>query len=717
MKKTIKSIIVLLSAFILLAADSCTHEIDGLEEVTSYPATAEVFIDAFPSDLDYAAFGYSDVKAFTVDTEVKYKGAASMKIAVPDVNDPNGSYAGGAYYSTFGRDLSGYNCLTFWAKATKRASVDEIGFGVDMGENKYKVSIFGLAVNTNWKKYYIPIPAPARLKSEKGLFFFGEGPEEGMGYTFWIDEVKFENLGTIAHPQPKILNGADSITSAFIGVDIPIGNGSETFNLPDGTNRDLAVSVSCFDFSSSNENVATVSDEGVVTVQGPGRAVISAEINGLKAAGTLTVNAIGPATAEVFTDSLAVDLQYEPFEGSKEEAFEVDNKIKHSGASSIKITVPHENDPNGSYAGGAYYSNIGRDLTGYNCLTFWAKAEKQASIDEVGFGIDLGENKYQVSTSGLAVDTDWKKYFIPVPVPARLKLEKGMFFFSEKMEDGRGYTFWIDEVKFENLENITPPQPKILNGKDSTISASIGQAGITVGSGSATFNLPDGKSLDMTVAASCFDFFSNNESVATVGEGGVITVLGLGSADITAKMNGTIAAGKLTLITDTFPHAPEPALDPDRVISIFSDAYPNVQVDFFNDYWEWQTTRTVEFSVNGDSVLSYTGFNFFGIGFPAIDASAMSHIHFDVFVPEGTTGAKLKIKLLDFGPNGDDNAGDGDDGSAIDTFDLVPGQWNQLEMSIESMRPRDKVRLIAYDNDEGPFSNFYLDNIYFYKEE
>ena len=113
-----------LLALALLVAGCSERDLTELQQATQYKTTPEVFIDGFPGDLQYAAFGGSDVKAFDVDKEVKYAGIASMIIAVPAVNDPNGAYAGGVYFSTTGRDLSGYNCMTFWAKATKSASID-----------------------------------------------------------------------------------------------------------------------------------------------------------------------------------------------------------------------------------------------------------------------------------------------------------------------------------------------------------------------------------------------------------------------------------------------------------------------------------------------------------------------------------------------------------------------------------------------------------------
>src|SRR5574344_2646549 len=83
----INSLLLLLS---VMSIASCSHDIDGLGSAT-YPTTADVFIDGFTGDLQYSAFGGSDVKAFDVDKEVKYKGTASMKIAVPAANDPNGT--------------------------------------------------------------------------------------------------------------------------------------------------------------------------------------------------------------------------------------------------------------------------------------------------------------------------------------------------------------------------------------------------------------------------------------------------------------------------------------------------------------------------------------------------------------------------------------------------------------------------------------------------
>ncbi len=155
---------------VLLFAVSCERKVDSLEFAT-YPTTADVYIDGFSSGLYYAAYGTSKVTAFSVDNNVKYKGISSMKFEVPDAGDPNGSYAGGVFGANPARDLSGYNVLTFWAKASEPVTIVEVGFGNDMGASKYKVTITNLALNSNWMQFYIPIPDPSVLKQEAGMFF------------------------------------------------------------------------------------------------------------------------------------------------------------------------------------------------------------------------------------------------------------------------------------------------------------------------------------------------------------------------------------------------------------------------------------------------------------------------------------------------------------------------------------------------------------------
>ena len=64
-----------------------------------------------------------------------------MRFDVPNANDPEGSYAGGILrVDGSGRDLTEFDALTFWAKASQGVVIGEIGFGQDFGLDKYRVS-------------------------------------------------------------------------------------------------------------------------------------------------------------------------------------------------------------------------------------------------------------------------------------------------------------------------------------------------------------------------------------------------------------------------------------------------------------------------------------------------------------------------------------------------------------------------------------------------
>jgi hypothetical protein len=175
--QSLNKILFNLVALFTIAGLGCKRNIADLQNPT-FPTMAEVFVDDFTGDLAYAAFGGSDVKAFQVDNQVGYGGSrASMRYEVPDANSPNGSYAGGVYFSRTGRDLSGYNALTFYIKSSQPATIGVLGIGNDLGESKYQASISNMPVTSNWKKVIIPIPDPSKLKMEKGLFYYSTGPE------------------------------------------------------------------------------------------------------------------------------------------------------------------------------------------------------------------------------------------------------------------------------------------------------------------------------------------------------------------------------------------------------------------------------------------------------------------------------------------------------------------------------------------------------------
>ena len=179
---------------VLFSLTGCTRDINT-DVLATYPHLSDVFIDEFASDLQYQAWG--KVTNFGVDTETTYDGTSSMRIEVPNPSDPMGSWAGGTFYSATGRNLSGYDALTFYAKSSVATAI-EVGIG-NYDTTEYLVQVNDVQLNTNWSKIIIPIPNSAKLLSEKGLFYYSAGAVNDEGYTIWFDEVKFEKLGTLAH--------------------------------------------------------------------------------------------------------------------------------------------------------------------------------------------------------------------------------------------------------------------------------------------------------------------------------------------------------------------------------------------------------------------------------------------------------------------------------------------------------------------------------------
>ena len=429
-----------------------------------------------------------------------------------------------------------------------------------------------------------------------------------------------------------------------------------------------------------------------------------------------------PKTADVFIDSFVANLGYGAFGGSKYTAFTVDRVEKYEGTASMRFDVPSFGDAAGAFAGGVFIDNVGRDLTDFDALTFWVKGSQAATLNDVGFGTDFGLNKYKVTYQNVAIDTNWKKITIPIPDAAKLIQEKGMLWYAEGPENDKGYTFWIDNVKFEKLGTISQPQPKILNGDNKIEQTFIG-SNISVSGLTTTFNMASGVNQTISIAPSYYVFTSSNIAVATVNELGVVNVIAGGTAVIKATLGGKPAAGSLTINSlGTFISAPTPTRPAANVLSIFSNAYTTVPVEYYNGYWApYQTTTgQSDIKINGDDVIKYSQFNFVGIQFaqPTLDASAMTNVHLDIKV-QNTTGARnsIKIALNDFGSDG--VYGGGNDSGfnlTVNNPALASGSWVSLDLPLSSfttLTSRGHLAQIVLESNSG-ITDLLVDNIYFY---
>ena len=318
--KTINFRSILLLSLACTLMMGCEREFSEDVEFASFPPNGDVFLDTFSAGLNYFPFvdAGADPEAFSVDTNEAFEGEASMRFDVPAFGN---GFVGATFNTTARRDLSGFDALTFYAKASQAASINSIGYGIS-GEtnNKFQVTANNLNVSTRWEKYVIPIPDPSKLINETGLFWIAEGAsfegDEG-GYVLWLDEIKFEKLGTVAQPQPAILGGEAISEQTFIGSSITLNGLTQTFNLADGTNQTVSIAPSYFNFESSDIGVASVNELGRVNVLGEGTANITAILAGVRAEGSLEIVSNGvlqPAptptqpqanVASIFSDAYA----------------------------------------------------------------------------------------------------------------------------------------------------------------------------------------------------------------------------------------------------------------------------------------------------------------------------------------------------------------------------------------------------------------------------
>lgn len=432
-----------------------------------------------------------------------------------------------------------------------------------------------------------------------------------------------------------------------------------------------------------------------------------------------------PTTAEVFIDDFTSDLAYSAFGGSDVKAFQVDNQVSYGGTKqSMRFEVPDANSPNGSYAGGVFFSKTGRNLSGYNALTFYIKATQAATIGVIGFGNDLGESNYLVTKNGLPVNTNWKKVIIPIPDPSKLTAEKGMLYYSTGPENNRGYTFWIDEVRFEKLTDLGAVTGVILDAQNKVVNNAETSDTYTIDGLWAKVSLPTGVNDSVNISPRYFAFATSASSVATVSEKGIITVGTAGTTTITAKLGAQTASGsfKITSVgAATLPAtaAPTPTRDQSNVLSLYSNTYTNLPVNTWNTHWQFSTAENFFIQVAGNDVIRYRSLNFVGIEFtnPTVNASSMQFFHLDIWTPDATGAPNnFKVLLVDFGANS--VFGGGDDSQheiTIASPTLVSNNWVSVDIPFSAFTGLTSRAHLAQLVLSGTVPNVFVDNVYFYR--
>ena len=415
-----------------------------------------------------------------------------------------------------------------------------------------------------------------------------------------------------------------------------------------------------------------------------------------------------PTNPDIFIDGFSRDLKFDAW--GKVSNFDIDYAVKYKGTASMKIAVPDASDPAGNFAGGVFYTSMARNLSGYDAITFWAKATQATTMNASygGYPESPGtfSDAYKVAID-VKLNSNWQKYIIPIPDPSLLTSLEGMFSYAAgALADGSGYTIWIDEVKFEKLGTLAHQKLTISN--IASWPAGTGFIGQSFKCEVVeTVNLPNGINTTLAVPSAYLTYTSSDNNVATVNSAGVVTLIGKGSATITAKLGELSVSGMVTL-TNAVPMAPTPVVPAENVISLYSDAYLSIPID--TPKWDYVTNTLKIITINGNNIMSFSTFSYLPITFSPIDATAMTHLHMDIYVVAPTlTNQPVRLVLKD-------NAA-GEKGINY-SAGLTTGSWKSLDVPLSSFGLSSKSALvfliIASDPQSPKMTDLYLDNVYFY---
>jgi len=429
-----------------------------------------------------------------------------------------------------------------------------------------------------------------------------------------------------------------------------------------------------------------------------------------------------PTTANVWMNGFAGDEGYAAFGGSDVKAFQVDSQVTYiNSTASMRIAVPDTSSPQGSYAGGVFYSKTGRNLAGYNALSFYIKASQPVTIGVVGFGNDLGASQFQVSLNNLNANSNWKQVIIPIPDPSKLTSEKGLFYYSAAPINGRGYTFWIDQVKFVNISTLATLTGSIQNGLNDSIPYGIAGDSSTINNFQATVNLPTGVNETVSISPYYFTFSSSNVSVATVSATGGVNIVGGGTTTITATLGSKAASGSLKINSIGKLNAPPaPTKDPANVLSLLTSVYHNVPVDYWNGYWQpYQVTTSSVAKAGNDTIIQYSNLNFVGaqLTSPTQNISLYRSFHIDIYTPDKiASNSSLQIQLLDFGASGVPGSGNVTGSITIPASALVSNKWISIDTLLSAftgLTTKAHFGQIIFVGNNLP--DVWIDNVYFWR--
>ena len=145
--------------------------------------------------------------------------------------------------------------------------------------------------------------------------------------------------------------------------------------------------------------------------------------------------------------------------------------------------------------------------------------------------------------------------------------------------------------------------------------------------------------------------------------------------------------------------APTPTIIDENVISIFSDAYTNIDGVNVNPAWG-QSTVVTEMAIEGNNTLLYSSLNYQGTEFISQDVSGMTHLHMDYWTENSTA---LKFFVISQTPTVD---------SDYHTIGLLNDEWVSVDIPLTTFPNVDLTDVFQFKVEGN--GTIYWDNFYFY---
>lgn len=452
-------------SILLLGSSACDRDLDLLEPA-DFPSEPVVFEEFLTSSISFQAFAGSKLDAFSVDSEEAFRGDNSIRIDIPAPGDPSGGFAGGAFVADVPRDLSSYNALSFWARASLAGTIDVIGIGNDnTGTSQFQTSVANqVQLSSQWTRYILPIPDASRLTREGGMVWFAEGAENGQAYTIWIDEVEFVELTTIANIRPELPSQEVTVE---LGGDVSLGGAEVTYDV-NGSDVTVEAPLTYFDVSSSDESVALVGPEGDIEPVGAGIATLTASLNGIPAEGAITLRVAGPPSGppptptrpgeevtSLFSDAyddIPVDTWSTVWDNADVEDVQIDGNTVKKYTNSVFAGVE------------TFQAPIDATTREGIHIDLWVNDPADFRLKLVNFedGTLTGESEiFLTETSNPPLQFgQWNSLDIPFSeFPGGLPNRNGI---SQMIFSGSNSTFYIDNVYYYGeVEVATPDEPTV----------------------------------------------------------------------------------------------------------------------------------------------------------------------------------------------------------------------------------------------------------------